>query len=200
MNKTPILAAADLELPDDELGKLLLGLVIAAEAEARGVPFEQVTEKAAVKVVEAAKRSEATKAINSTIEKAIHKAAAGDFATAGRLLKEHMKDRALFMAALDEAVTGRRKNRDYGRRSSGDGLTESINEIVKRAHGNISEKDVLRELECLAGNGVIDEIEDQTIYFRAKDGKSELSSKISNLRGRVSTAKKKYQEENNDSR
>ncbi len=64
MNKTPILAAADLELPDDELGKLLLGLVIAAEAEARGVPFEQVTEKAAAKVVEAARRSEATKAIN----------------------------------------------------------------------------------------------------------------------------------------
>lgn len=95
-------SVADRDLPDAELGKLLLGITIAAEAKATGLSFDEISEEHKKHIIEKIKRSEATKAENSTFQIALHKAAAGDPTTAGRLIREHMIAGARNMAARKE--------------------------------------------------------------------------------------------------
>ena len=192
LDKIPTLTQADLELPHDELGKLFLGFVIAAEAHASGVPFDQVTETHAVQIVELLKRAEATEAKYTAVEKAVQKAIDNDFATAGRLIKEHMLDNALNMIALNEAMTRKLWRREISSGDRGDTLTKMIRQLVEDANGDISEAELRISLET-DSSGIIDEITDDEIWYVSADGTGR-HTRLSNLRGRLSRAKKKYKD------
>ena len=192
MDKIPTLTQADLELPDDELGKLFLGFVIAAEANARGVPFDLVTEAHAVQIVELMKRAEATEARYSSVEKAVHKAIDHDFATAGRLIREHMLNDGLNIIALNEAMTRKLWRREISSSDRGDTLTKLIRQLVEDSNGDISESELRIRLEA-DSSGVIDEITDDEIWYVSAGGTGR-HTRLSNLRGRLSRAKTRYKQ------
>ena len=192
--KIPPLSAEDLNRPDDELGKLLLGWYVFAEAEKRGTRPDEVSEEFTRHVISLVPQIEATAARLTTIEKVLRKAAAGEFTTAGRLLKEHMLDSAFDMAARDEAATRRRWLQSIASKDRGDGLAQVILKLVRNTNGKITEAELRTEIEASQGGEFIDEVTEDRIYFINRDGTGGHSSPISALRSRLSRAKKKYRE------
>ncbi|MBS0323745.1 MAG: hypothetical protein JSR19_07830 [Proteobacteria bacterium] len=78
------------EQSDYELGGLLLGYFIAAQADDLGIPRDQIPDEFAERVRAHVLTLETATAKNAAVEKALHKAAGGDFEAAGKLLREHM--------------------------------------------------------------------------------------------------------------
>ena len=104
-----------LKMPDDELGGLLLGYFIAVQADDAGIPIDQIPDEFAERVRQHVLTAESRTARNAAVALALHKAASGDFATAGKLLREHMSsgaaDMAIGMVALKFAPAGIRRLR-----------------------------------------------------------------------------------------
>lgn len=104
-----------LKMPDDELGGLLLGYFIAVQADDAGIPIDQIPQEFAERVRQHVLTAESRTARNAAVALALHKAASGDFATAGKLLREHMgsgaADIVIGMVALKFAPAGIRKLR-----------------------------------------------------------------------------------------
>lgn len=86
----PAILADALVLSDFEVGRLLLGLFIHEQATELGVPTDPIPPEFSARVVEKLPSLEAQSANNSAVEKALHKAASGDFEFAGRLIREHL--------------------------------------------------------------------------------------------------------------
>ncbi len=84
----------DLNLPDDELGRLFLDICISAEAENQGFPTDPVPEGFSRRIIALYREIEAEHAKHMTVEKVLRKCADEEFWTAGRLLKEHTGDGA----------------------------------------------------------------------------------------------------------
>ena len=187
-----LVAKIEAGAPDEAVGKLLLGLYIHAECSARGMPPGPINLELAKSITVAIQSAEANEARNSTVEKALHKAAGGDFAIAGRLIRHHVQDSALLMAALDEVVTGRRRQRKIARKDRGDALSRMIYELVDEKDGSLTESALLYELKH-DGSGVVDEVTDEKIWFISADGTGQ-SAPVSGLRGRLFRAKKKFRE------
>lgn len=178
-----------LELPDSDLGALLLGWFIAAQADDLGIPADQIPEDFGDQVRQHVLTLEAENAKNAALEKALHKAANGNFEGAGRFLRELMQDGALSMAALDECATGKRRQSANAKKSRADALQLLIIDILEKAP-SIKPADLLKELRKLEGQGVIDEITDDDIFFIEK-GHGGKSALISGLKDRMSRARKK---------
>jgi hypothetical protein len=109
-----------LELPDDELGSHLLVLYAGYHAEKKNIPIHLFTDF--VDAFVEAIRSQSLKMDTDNVEqvaleKAIKLIAAGEPARGGKLFREHMKKRATFIAALDEAVTGTRRQTSNAQKS-----------------------------------------------------------------------------------
>ena len=71
-----------LDRPDDYLGKLLLAWYIAAQADFVGLSIYRIPQAFGERVVEYARTAEADTASNAALEKALHKAANGEFEAA----------------------------------------------------------------------------------------------------------------------
>ena len=80
--------------PDDELGGLLLGILIQTRAQELGIPVNEITEDDCEQLIEYFKSCETSTAKHAAFEKAVHLAAAGDFETAGQFIREHLNDGA----------------------------------------------------------------------------------------------------------
>jgi hypothetical protein len=109
-----------LELPDDELGSHLLVLYAGYHAEKKNIPIHLFTDF--VDAFVEAIRSQSLKMDTDNVEqvaleKAIKLIAGGEPARGGKLFREHMKKRATFIAALDEAVTGTRRQTSNAQKS-----------------------------------------------------------------------------------
>ena len=59
-----------------------------------GVQEQDISETLATKIVENISFAEASAAADAAVEKAIHKAAKGDFQTVGKLIREHLQNGA----------------------------------------------------------------------------------------------------------
>jgi len=116
------------EIKDDcELGGLLLGYFIAAQADMLDIPIDQIPEEFAERVRQHVLTLESDTAANAAVEKALHKAASGDFETAGRLLREHMWSGAGALKFIPIGVKftkGRKKN-------SGSLIRKAIAKLLK---------------------------------------------------------------------
>ena len=96
-----------LELPDAELGALLLGWYISYCAEARGL-FPDIPDEFLEAVITQVKTKEASPK-NIAVEKALHKAADEDFEAAGQAIRYHFENNAHHMAAVRIAKEEREK-------------------------------------------------------------------------------------------
>ena len=90
MTGAPVFSPEDLSLPDDELGELLLGLFIADAADQHGL-FPEIPDEFAEAVISQVRCKEASPR-NAALEKALHKAADGNFEAAGRALRVYIMD------------------------------------------------------------------------------------------------------------
>lgn len=191
--RMPPLPANMLEMSDYELGGLLLGWFIAVQADDLGIPFEridQIPESFAERVRQFVLTIETDTAKNAAVEKALHKAASGDFESAGKFLREHMTNGAMHLVALDEAVTGKRRQRANAKKSRSDELQILI-ETIMATLPSIKPVGLLDELRKQEGGGIIEEITDDDIFFINKDGHGGESAKVSGLKDRMSRARKK---------
>lgn len=75
-----------IDLPDGDLGEVILDLFIAAQAEDLGIPPSNIPEAFRVRVIEYVLGLETSSARLVPLEKVLHKAAQGDFDKAGNLL------------------------------------------------------------------------------------------------------------------
>ena len=98
-----------LELPDDELGYHLLALWAGYHAEKNNIPIHDMTFDFVEAIRTQSLKMDTDNVEQVTLEKAIKLIAGGEPARGGKLFREHMKKGATFIAALDEAVTGRRR-------------------------------------------------------------------------------------------
>lgn len=99
-----LLTPEDLKLPDEELGALLLAIFMVGEAEIRGIPPYEVDFEFASWVIERLADIETDRADLAALEKALHKAAAGETALAGRLLRSFVTSKALNVAKTNLLV------------------------------------------------------------------------------------------------
>jgi len=103
-----------LDLPNDELGALLLGYFIAAQAYDLGIPPDQIPEEFAEQVRQRVLTLETALAGNAALEKALHKAAGGDFETAGRLFREHMLSGATALKFIPIGIKKSAQAKSFG--------------------------------------------------------------------------------------
>lgn len=178
-----------LEESDATLGQLLLAWFIATQAYDCGVPLNAIPEEFAEQVRQHVLTLESATAKDAALEKALHKAADGDFETAGKLLRELLQHGALHIAALDELKTGSRRQRSIARKSRPDALQSLILGIMKSKPG-MKPRELLEVLREYEGGPVIDEITEDKIFF-IQNGQGGKSAPISGLKDRMSRARKK---------
>lgn len=76
---------------DEELGRTLLDIAIRDKAESLGVEPELIAEA----IIQHIPQAETDDAKLTTVEKALHKAAAGQFEIAGKLIRSHLENGAI---------------------------------------------------------------------------------------------------------
>jgi hypothetical protein len=122
-----------LKMADDELGGLLLGYFIAVQADDAGIPIDQIPDEFAERVRQHVLTAESRTARNAAVEKALHKAAQGDFEFAGRLLREHMNTRAVALKLIPIGINKLKQAKKFGRSGA----------KVKRDEGALNRQAVL---------------------------------------------------------
>jgi hypothetical protein len=180
-----------LDGPDDPLGLHLFTWWVAFNAECKGIPPTSVTVEIIEKIRISTLGIDTEDARNAALEKALRLAATGDFARAGKILRAHVSDMSLNMAALDEAVSGKRRQRAIAKKRRRDGLQLRIEEIVAE-HPDIGTRGLLAALRTDQHGGVIEHISDEddgTIEW-CDENDPAGTAPISGLKDRLSRAKK----------
>lgn len=180
---------AALEKSDQELGVYLFGCYVGAVAQKHGILLDQITQEFVETVRQNVLNEETTTAENAALEKALHKAANGDVLTAGKIFREFMENGAIFRAALDEAATGRRRQRSNAKRLRTDPLQSLIQDIMM-ADPRIKSTELMDALRKHVGGPVIEEITEDEIFF-VRNGRGGNAAPISGLKDRMSRARKK---------
>ncbi len=94
------LSDADLDKPDDELGHWLFETWCAYHAEQHGVPLDAVSDEWIALIRAKSLEMDSDSVQNAPLESAFRKAAKGDFAAAGKMLRHYMLSGA--RAMVDE--------------------------------------------------------------------------------------------------
>lgn len=153
MENFPPFPVDAVQLPDYELGGLLLGWFIAGQAAKHAIPADAIPEDYAEKVRQYVLTLETDLANNAAVEKALHKAAMGQFETAGRLIRQHLMNgskqlriEADFQAILPLAEAGANfkqsqseKAKRQRNRVNVDGDKLSITSLITRLAGKKDE-------------------------------------------------------------
>jgi hypothetical protein len=182
-----------LDLSDEQLGLRVWAWWIGAEATWAQIPpgavlplDEHFVEMVRHKVLAA----DTDSAEHAALEKALKRLAANDLTGGGRLFRDWFhRDQVIFAAALDEARTGRRKQRHIAKRSRLDPLQGIILEILKR-RPTTNEAELLEALREYEKGDVIAEITDSEIAFNTKAGRL-AEAPITGLKHRLSRARKR---------
>lgn len=185
-----------LGLSDEDIGIRLWASWIEYQTSRRGIPTNNTTPEIVEKLATATIGLDTDQAKHAALEKALIYLAQGDAERGGKVIREYVEAGALHLAVLDEAVSRRRWLRHIARRDRGDALSRLIYEIVEERYGVLTEAQLLDELHQRKGMGVIEEIMDGIIYYIKRDGTGGHKAKTKNLRGRRSTAIKKFLKNN----
>ncbi len=191
--KLPLFKPEWLNLDDYKLGSLVLGQFIAANAEESGFNVLNIPEAYGTKIVECIQKLpddyDYGSTENAALFLALRLAANGKFELAGNRFRSFFDHNARMLAAIDEANTGRRKQKKKAQKDRPGALGIFIQEIVRKSP-KISEKELLRKIEDAAGQGDIQEVTQTEIWFTDKNGNSKPAP-INGLKNRLSNAKKK---------
>lgn len=110
----------DAKKSDEEVGKHLLAFRLFAELEARGLDPKIALNEVPASIFESwvlkIREQEAGDVDHIALEKALVRAALGDFAAAGSIIRAWIERSVVNAAALNEAVTGRRRQAKRARK------------------------------------------------------------------------------------
>lgn len=180
-----------LELSDHDLGRFLLAWNIGEQAEERGIPVNQIPQEIAGAIVHQTLAMKASTARQAALMEVLRKAADGDFEGAGRFIREHLTDRIVQAAALDEAVTGKRRQRENAKKPRPDALQLLIESILSE-HPGVTAAGLLVEMRKPEHGDVIDSIDDVDGVIEWRDENNPAgTAPISGLKDRLSRARKK---------
>jgi hypothetical protein len=130
-----------LEHSDYELGGLLLAWWVMAESHNAGLPTDNIPEEFAERVRQRVLTLETQTAKDAPVEKALHKAAGGDFNAAGKILREHLKrgaDQIIAEKYVPIGMTKVVRDKLYGRlgadhkRQEGEENRRSVEDAARR--------------------------------------------------------------------
>ncbi len=144
-----------LDNSDYELGGLLLGWFIMVQADDLGLPVDQIPEEFAERVRQYVLTIETSSAKNAAVEKALHKAASGDFEAAGKFLREHMIDGAISMKFIPIGINKSAQATKFGRegaklnKEEGEFNRMKVLNAAKEILAKRTRKPSLRELASL---------------------------------------------------
>lgn len=140
---------------DDQLGKVLLTCFVAVQADDCGIPISAIPEDFIERVRQHVLAREAQTAQTAAVEKALHKAARGEFEVAGKLLREHMWASAAALKFIPIGINRTKQAVDFGRKgghtkkAQGDANRERVLSSARTILKNRSRKPSLRELASL---------------------------------------------------
>src|SRR5262249_49357465 len=138
----PALDEALRSLPDDQLGIYLYAWWTVLQAEKLGISQEQITpeiaERLRVKALSLDTISEDYAGLEKALQLAAGAVGGGDLARGGQMFRQYMRRMARNVALVDEAKTGRRRQKVIASRPRPDDLNSLIFEIVKQRGGSIS--------------------------------------------------------------
>ena len=190
-------------LDDKELALATYGLFVEYHATRHGLPASELSDTSINRLAAAIDEMDPDTPNSVILQRSFSLVLSGNTAKAGKLLRKHFQDRSLLCAALQEAVTGSRRQRQNASQGGGDRLTKLIDKLVEESKGNISEKALVHKLvhrgsepywTVQIGNetrNIIDDVDD-AIYVLNSDGTGNKKVEFSAIRGRLSRAKAKY--------
>lgn len=114
----PVTLEALAELTNADLGRELLISYIHAEVEAEGIAAHEYDATDVERIRQMILRAETNFARNAALEKALHKAAIGDYETGGRLFREWYATAAIAERFLPIGVNRSAQQRDFGRKGA----------------------------------------------------------------------------------
>lgn len=179
-----------LDLPDDQLGLHLFAWWIGYQADRQGIPLGGVTQEIAEAIRVATLEIDTDEAGYVPLNNALRRVAKGDAAGAGKLFRNSLHEGAIRLAALDEAVSGRRRQRANAKKPRRDALQLLIEAIVAK-NPKITVTELQDKLRLHEHGDVIETIGDTDGVIEWHDGNHPAeSSPISGLKDRLSRAKK----------
>ena len=107
-----------LDLTDYDLGGLILGLFIAAQAEEVGIPPSDVPEEFGNRVVEYVLGLKANSAKAAPLEMVLHNAALGDFEKAGKIMREDLVRGVIELKFVPLGIQKFEQAREFGQRGA----------------------------------------------------------------------------------
>ncbi len=180
----------DLNQSNVELGQDLLSWWIAFNAEKKGIDPYDVPIKIQDEIILNMRSMDGDSATNAALEKAIKRAAQGEYEKAGELVRELVVEGVISIITLDECITGKRRQRSNALKPRKDELQKLIIEIATE-NPDITPTALLIELKKYKDvRKVIADITEDEIHFTGKDENSSKSATISGLKDRLTRAKK----------
>ena len=192
MTPTPIVPPYDpklLALPDDEMVGCVWTWWIAAQMTAKGIPLDDYSPQMEQVIIRETLRSDTDQESVSGLERAMQAIALRDVERGAKMFRDFMRRGSTMHAALDEAVTGRRKQRAIARKPREDTLNRIIREIVEK-DPRMTEPQLFERLRCLEKQGPIGDITNEDIWVQ-DEGEAGKSVPISGLGDRLRRIKKK---------
>ena len=128
------------DLPDDKLGEELLTLWTHYQVAKRGICPDDESTDIAEELLNSTLLMDTDVAKDAPIEKALQRAASGDFTGAGALTRDLIQDGAIVMLLEKWAQTGlqfrlnqsKKAKKSRGKINTDDGETTTISEIIKK--------------------------------------------------------------------
>ena len=159
-----------------------------------GISPERLTLESAEAIRIATLAVDAENVTHAALEKILRRIAGcapGHENKTAEMIRMHIRDGALHIAALDEAATGRRRQRANSRKDRPDGLQSIILKILKKRPA-VTQTELIEQLRLFPTGDIIDGIndDDETIDWHDKH-KSAVSTSFVALTHRMRRARKK---------
>lgn len=186
--------AEALELPDLELMSTFWHGWLTFSAARRGIPATSITPEVQEAVRLATLGLDTDNQAMAALEKILRRIAGytpGAEIKIAEMIRAHFRGNALHVAALEEAVTGRRRQRANGRKARTDALQVIVMECLKKSP-LISLEGLLGQLSRYPRGGTIEQVDDFEQVVDWYDGNHRCASTpFSGLKHRLSRARKK---------
>lgn len=142
--------------PNEKIGKYLIAARLGAEAESRGIQPNQIPKELAAQWLEKMAIQESDDVENIALEKALRLATTGYYERAGAILRAWILRGAVNMAAIDEAVSGCRKQRSIAKKPRPRNATTQRSETIAAMSRWRSDGQTLENFLDAASVGSID--------------------------------------------
>ena len=188
---TPPFDARLMDLPDEELVSWVWTWWIQAQMTAKGIPLSDVSAQLEEVIIRETLASDTEHEAVAGLEKAIKAIALRDVSRGAKMFRTFMARGASVHAAVDEAATGRRKQRAIAKKPREDALNKVIRILVAK-RPDITVSQLFQNLRELKGSCGISDVTNSDIYMEVSAGHGK-SVNTSALKDRLSRVKRKME-------